>query len=123
MIEQHDAASGGDEDEASQLYSLANSILKECMEAASFANLETAIHLFREALNLRPSPDLLQSDLLKDLATALVARFILTNQCQSLDEACELHCQAFSQWVDGLQEASGIGQSVDEVRVLPESGG
>jgi hypothetical protein len=69
---------------------LATSILEECKAAASLSDLDTAISLFREALNQRPPPHPLRSDSLKDLAGALVTRFSLTNQRQDLDQAIQM---------------------------------
>jgi hypothetical protein len=78
---------GEDEDESTQLCDLANSILEECKDAAPLSDLDTAIYLFREALDMRQVPHPLRSDSLKDLAAALVTRFSLTSQREDLDEA------------------------------------
>jgi hypothetical protein len=89
------------------------------MEAALLSDLETAIYLFREALDRRPSPNPLRSDSLEDFAEALVARFMWTSQIQSLDEVCLLHCEIVNLWKDRLEEMSGnSGQSAHDVRVL-----
>jgi len=74
------------------------------------SDLNTSIRLFRKALDRCPSPHHLRSDSLRDLAVALAARFILTNEPESINEACSLYGQVFS-------------QSSDDVRVLPEPSG
>jgi hypothetical protein len=56
VTEHNDTASSEDEDEATQLFNLANSILRECKDAAPLSDLNTAIYPFSEALNGRPAP-------------------------------------------------------------------
>jgi hypothetical protein len=84
--------SSEDEDESSQLYNLANSILEECTNAAPLSSLDTAVYLFNESLDRRPAPHTFRSDSLKDLAGALLVRFSLTNQRQDLNQAISM-CQ------------------------------
>jgi hypothetical protein len=91
------------------LYNLANSILAECKAEASLADLETAIYLFREALDRRPAPHSLRSDSLNDLAAALVTRFSQTNQSRDLDEAIQLRCEVLSQLHGALERTAEIG--------------
>lgn len=88
VTERDDTTSSEDEDVSSQLYGFAQSIFQECYKnAAPISNLDTAIHLFREALDRRPPPHPLRSDSRKDLARALFARFSLIGQFQDLDQA------------------------------------
>lgn len=93
--EEGDAASNQgrseDEDESSQLHDLANSILEECKYTAPLSHIDTAVYLFREALNRRPAPHPLWSDSVKDLAGALLTRFSWTNQHQDLSQAILLY--------------------------------
>ncbi|KIM75667.1 hypothetical protein PILCRDRAFT_78642, partial [Piloderma croceum F 1598] len=91
-----------EQEESALLYDLANSILEECKDAAMLSNLDTAIYLFREALNQRPAPHPLQSDSIKDLAAALVTRFSLTNQRHDLAQAISL----LTEGMDGLYDGS-----------------
>ncbi|KIM82633.1 hypothetical protein PILCRDRAFT_70495, partial [Piloderma croceum F 1598] len=79
-----------EEEESFQLYDLATSILEEYKAAASLSTLDTAIYLFREALDRRPTPHPMRSNSLKDVAGALVTRFSLTNQSQDLDQGIQI---------------------------------
>jgi hypothetical protein len=90
VAEQDGTATGEEEEESFQLYDLATSILEDCKAAASLSTLDTAINLFREALDRRPTPHHMRSNSLKDLAGALVTRFSLTNQRQDLDQAIQM---------------------------------
>jgi hypothetical protein len=83
-----------DDDQWPQLDSLANSILDECQHAAPLPDLDTAIYLFREALDQCKTIDPLRSNLLKDLAAALVMRFSLTNERGNLSDALDMFTQA-----------------------------
>jgi hypothetical protein len=103
--EQNDTASHEDEDDDSALCDLANLILEECTNAAPFSDLDTAIHLFQEALNRRLAPHPLRSDSLKDLAGALVTKFSLTTQRQDFDEALLLCCE-FVEESDSISAAT-----------------
>ena len=76
-----------EDDESTKLYDLANSILDECKQAAPTGELESAILLFREALDQRPGLHPLHLDSRFNLARALMARFSYTNQKQDLAEA------------------------------------
>ena len=88
VTEQSYIASIEDERESSQLYDFAQSIFQDCCKnAVSLPDLDTAIDLFRQALDRRPALHPLRSDSLKDLARALVTRFSLTNQLQDLNQA------------------------------------
>ena len=66
---------------------------------ASRANLDTAIHLFREVLIRRPFPDPQRLKALKDLANALLMRFECTEWLDDLDEGLRLHNEA-GLWMD-----------------------
>ena len=79
-----------EDDESTKLYDLANSILGECGQAAPFGELNTAIILFREALDQRPGFHPLHWDSRSNLARALMTRFSYTNEQQDLSEALML---------------------------------
>jgi hypothetical protein len=110
------AASVEDENELSQLFCLANSILDECKDAASLCDLNTAIYLFGEAVNQRPAPHPLRSDSLMDLAAALVTRFNLTNQDQDICQAMSLYSEAVRESHGVLRRTEGQPQSVVRIR-------
>jgi hypothetical protein len=102
---------------SSQLYDLANSALEECKAEASLADLETAIYLFREALDRRPAPHPLRSDSIKQLAAALVIRYTQTDQPQDLDEAILLHYEDMSHLAESLEGTASVSSQVEaEVR-------
>jgi hypothetical protein len=90
VTEQDIKAAGDEEEEPLQLYDSATSILEECKAAASLSTLNTAIYLFREALDRRPTPHPMRSNSLKDIAGALVTRFNLINQRQDLYQAIQI---------------------------------
>ena len=90
----------GEDDESTELYDLANSILDECKQAAPLGDLETAILLFREALDRRPDFHPLHSDSRSNLAGALLIRFSYTNQRQDLGEALMMLCEMMCHWAD-----------------------
>jgi hypothetical protein len=123
MADEADASDSKDQDqEPSNLYDLANSILAECKDAAPLLDLETAIYLFREALDRRPVPHPLRSDSLDDLSEALVTRFIQTNQRQDLEEAILLHGEVVSQLYSVLEGTAGVeSQFQPEVRIWSDS--
>ena len=103
------------------MYNLANSILADCKAEASLADLETAIYLFREALDRRPAPHPLRSDSLNDLAAALVTRFVQTNQRRDLDEALQLRFEVMSQLRGILERTAGNGSQFQlEVRAISD---
>jgi hypothetical protein len=105
-----DALDSEDQDqESSDLYNLANSILAECKTEASLADLESAIYLFREG---RPIPHPFRSDSLNDLAAALVTGFAQTNQRQDLDEAIIPRGEVVGQWNGVLVGTAGSQESV-----------
>jgi hypothetical protein len=108
MTLDYSAASGDDDNKYRRMFDLANVVLKECNDAASVVDLNTAIFLFQEALNRRPVPHPLHSDSLKDIAAALVTRFTVANDREDLDEAMSLFREAVSGMV-----------SQPEVRVSP----
>jgi hypothetical protein len=90
VTDEADAGDSEDQDqESSNLYDLANSILAECKAEASLADLETAMYLFARR-SIGPDPHPLRSDSLNSLAAALVTRFTQTNQRQDLDGAIRL---------------------------------
>jgi hypothetical protein len=106
-----------EDQDSSQLYDLANSALEECKAEASLADLETAIYLFREALDRRPAPHPLRSDSIKQLAAALVIRYTQTDQPQDLDEAILLHYEDTSHLAESLEGRAGVSSQVEaEVR-------
>jgi hypothetical protein len=115
---QNDAASSEENNESSQLYNLANSIVEECNNETPLSDLDTAIYLFREAVIRRPAPHPLRSDSIKDLVKALVTRFSLTNQIMDLDEAIVMRVQIFREAHDMM--ATG-GQSQLDVDIHSQS--
>jgi hypothetical protein len=92
-----------EEKESDLLYDLATSILREYKAEASLSDLNTAIYLFREAVNRRPAPHPLQLDSLGDLAAALVTRFLLTDKREDLHEAFSLYDQIATGTVRGIE--------------------
>jgi hypothetical protein len=105
---------------ASDLYNLANSLFMECKQAAQPSDLDRAVYFLREALNRRPAPHPHRSDLLNDLAEALVERFWHSGQPQDLGEAIMLHHEAFKLRKDGLETVIDAGyDSQPLVRLLP----
>jgi hypothetical protein len=84
------------------LYNLANSILAECKQEASVADLDTAVYLLREALCHRPASHNKRSDSLSDLVLALVARFWYIGQHQDLEEAISLGRELLRLKKDGM---------------------
>jgi hypothetical protein len=106
--------------EASESYDLANALLMECKQAAQPSELKTAISLLRDVLTRRPTPHPHRSDLLNDLAEALVVRFWHSGQPQDLEEALMLREEAFKLLGGGLE---AIADASDEsqllVRLLP----
>jgi hypothetical protein len=119
VTEQSDTPSGEDEDESFQLYDLANSILDECNGSSPLSELDTAIYLFREALNKPPASHPPRSHLLKGLAGALVTRFSLTKQHEDLDKSWPLRGGTQH---DGTEVLTGTeGNSHLNVRLQPES--
>ena len=119
MTEQDNTASSEDEDQSSQLYGLANSIIEECKGAAPLSDLDTAIYLFGEALDRCPAPHPYRSDTLKDLTAALVTRFSLTKQREDLDQAILLHGEIVEEPCNALTRTEGPCQSNVRVRLVP----
>jgi hypothetical protein len=114
-----------DEDESSQLFDLANSILAEFKDPVSLSNLDTAIYLFREALDQRAAPHPLRSESLKDLAGALVTRFSLTNQYSDLDQAMVSLAQGLHALRERVEALMGAGRQSElnvRARCLHEFG-
>jgi hypothetical protein len=116
---QSDTPSSEDEDESSQLYNLANSILEECNDSASLSDLDTAIYLFRETLNKPPASHPPRSHSLKGLAGALVTRFSLTKQHEDLDKSLSLRDEIQHDRAEVLTGTEG--NSHLNVRLQPES--
>jgi hypothetical protein len=56
VTKQDGTATGEEKEESLQLHNLATSILEECKAGASLSTLDTAIYLFREALDRCPHP-------------------------------------------------------------------
>lgn len=108
-----------EEDEYSQLYDLANSILEECKNAAPLSDVNTAIYLFREALDRRPAPHPLRLNLVKDLAGALVLRFSYTKQDEDLDSAMVLRAEAVSEWQDIFDRERRLSQLDASLQSIP----
>jgi hypothetical protein len=105
-----DTSSSEGEDKSSRLYDLANSILEQCKEAAPLSDLNTAVYLFSEALYRCPTPHPRRSDLLKNLAAALVTRYCLANQLQDLNEAYLWHMEVLYGPSDVLQRLLGTSR-------------
>jgi hypothetical protein len=72
------------------LYALANSILAEYKHVAPLSDLDTAICLFRDALDQRQVPHPHRMDSLNDLAGALITRLLHTGHLQDLHESISL---------------------------------
>jgi hypothetical protein len=109
VSEDDDESPSEDEDESSQLYDFANSILEECKDAASLSDLITAIYLFNQVLHQRRAPHPLRSDSLKDLATALAKRFSLTHQREDLDRSISLRVEAAREWYEVAHQITDTG--------------
>jgi hypothetical protein len=110
-----DSTSSDEDEEYSQLYDLANSILEECKNAAPLSDLDTTICLFNRALDRRPAPHVLRSDSLKGLAVALMIRFSLTNQRQDLDQAISIYHEVMRDIYDtqlGVRVCSQFGSRI-----------
>jgi hypothetical protein len=90
VTEQDSSATGDEDEESFQLFTLATSILREFQAADSLSTLDTAIYLFREVLDLRPTPHPMRSNSLKDVAGALFTRFTLSNETDYLYQAIEM---------------------------------
>lgn len=103
MTQQTAATFPEEEEESDLLYDLATSILQEYTAEASLSDLDTAIHLFREAVNRRPAPHPLRLDSFGDLAAALVTRFCLTDKREDLHEAFSLYDQVATGPVRGIE--------------------
>jgi hypothetical protein len=86
-----------DEDESSQLFDLANSILYECKHAVSLSHIDTAVYIFQEVLERRPESHPSQPMSLKNLAGALLTRFSLSNRYEDLDQAIVLLRESMSE--------------------------
>jgi hypothetical protein len=114
-VTEHDTSTSNEE-ESSQLCDLANLNLKECKNAGSLIEMDTAVSLFRDVLNRRPSGHPLRSDSLKSLAAALVTRFSITYQRQDLDQAIKLLGNVESERGDGVMEIRR--RSPHDVRAL-----
>lgn len=110
QVTERDASTGEDGDESSQLYDFALSLFEQCKNAASFSNIDTAIDLFREALDQLSAPHPLRSQSLKDLAGALVTRFYLSRRPEDLDQALPLYIEIERTWNDFFVEAKGQSQ-------------
>jgi hypothetical protein len=119
VTEQSYTPSSEHEDESSQLYDLANSILEECKDAAPLSDLETAIYLFREALNGPPAPHPHQADSFKVLAGALITRFSLTKQHEDFDISFSFRGEIQRECADALVGTEG--NSHLNVCLQPES--
>jgi hypothetical protein len=87
-----------EDDESTELYDLANSILDECKQVASPGELETAIFLFHEAFDWRHGFHALHSDLRSNLIRALMTRFSHTNEQQDLGKALMVLGEVMRQW-------------------------
>jgi hypothetical protein len=92
--EQNDTSFDEEEEESTIMYNLANCILEECKDAAPLSDLDTAIDLFRESFDRRPSSHPFHLDSLKAFAAALVTKFSYTNKREDLDEALPFCCKA-----------------------------
>ena len=95
------------DDASSKLYDLANLTLEECKATSSLSDLDTAIYLFRKALDQRSAPHPMRSRSPKDLAEALLMRFCLTNHLEDLDRAISLYDEMVPELHDvvtGLRE-------------------
>ena len=83
-----------DDQEAIEIAALANTILGQVYQPAQISGLDTVVTLHREALLLRPKPDVKRSSSLSSLAIALTTRFHHTSVLQDMDEAISLGREA-----------------------------
>lgn len=84
--------------------------MSECNDAASLADLETAIYLFGEALDRCPLQHPLRSESLRGLAGALVTRFSVTNQLEDLDQVILLRDEIFQELRNTVTRTGGQSQ-------------
>jgi hypothetical protein len=80
-----DIAYNEDDNETSQLFVIATTILDECKDSSPLSDFDTTIYLISEALDRIPAANPCRVDLRKDLAGALITRFSLTKQEDDLD--------------------------------------
>ena len=96
--ERKPAAFNEDDDELSQLYNLANTILDGSKNTSPPSDADTAIRLFQEALDRRLASHPLQSDSLTNLTGARVTSSSLTQQLQDhLDQSLVLRGNVVSE--------------------------
>lgn len=91
----HTSADAADQ-EATELYDLANSLLTECKNAMNLSNLDIAIQLLREDLDQQPSLNHPHSGSFALLFSALLTKFCYTGQIEDLEEAVILCGDAFT---------------------------
>lgn len=78
------------EEEASELVDFAASLMEECKAGMSLSALDTAIILFRQIFDSRPTTHPLHIDAVRDLSSALSVRFMYTIRIQDLTEYTNL---------------------------------
>lgn len=79
-----------EDQEWGEIISLAVSTLLNFCKSFSLSSIETAIHLYRQALELRSSPDSDRAASLFALSEALVLRYHCSNESSDLEEAITL---------------------------------
>ena len=111
VIEQNPTAVNENDDELSQMYNLANTILDESESTNPPSDIDTAIRLFRESLDRRLASHPLQSDSLRDLTGVRVTRSSLTQQLQDhLDQSLVLRDNVVSESDDVSMGTEGKTQ-------------
>jgi len=75
-----------DHDEQLSMTEIALGALSEFWQSAQLSSIESAVHLYREAIILRPPPNPKQSITLFGLAEVLIIRFYHKDMLQDLDE-------------------------------------
>ncbi|KAF8501303.1 CHAT domain-containing protein [Gautieria morchelliformis] len=73
---------------------IASALVTRFEQSGRHEDLEEAISLHREALELRPAPHPLRSDSLNNIANALSTRFEQSGRHEDLEEAISLHREA-----------------------------
>ncbi|KDR67542.1 hypothetical protein GALMADRAFT_105794 [Galerina marginata CBS 339.88] len=100
---------------ASESIVLASSLMVECKEELSPANLETAIFLLREALNSCSENCAHRLDILGDLASALVMRFIHSDQPNDITESMLFRGQILGESTDSeAQDLTVVNTAANE---------
>jgi hypothetical protein len=101
-----------DEQQASQLHDLAESIVLECKQDRPSASLETAIFLLRELLNQQSPSDPMRSDTSHHLSTALLTRFHQNSWIEDFQEVTTLIRETSMRLLKDLARGSDVLSAV-----------